>query len=375
MFVLCFFQRNELLRIQVPNLNCLCVAFMPDGKSIVSGWDDGKIRAFKPQSGALIYCISDAHLGGVTALACTSDCRAIVSGGEGGQVRVWAIERSVQRMLASMKEHKGRVNCIRINGDDSECVSASADGSCIVWSLQRFVRVACLFASTQFRSIVYHPDESQLVTTGTDRKLTFWDIADGNPIRILDGSLHHVLNTLAVSADGERFVTAGGDKQVKVFAYDEGVLGARGVGHSGEISQVVIAPDQRTIVSIGDEGAIFIWHFPHFDVDKQGNVVSPRAGGAEQYESGAFSDEEEEQLTQSFRSGANVSSPQQQQQKQQQQGAPRSAKASPQQQEEKTNGQSYRSNASAASAAAAAAPASASQRRTPGGAAGSSRRF
>jgi len=355
--------RNELLRIQVPNLNCLCVAFMPDGKSIVSGWDDGKIRAFKPQSGALLYCISDAHLGGVTALACTSDCRAIVSGGEGGQVRVWSIERSVQRMLASMKEHKGRVNCIRINGSDSECVSASADGSCIVWSLQRFVRVTCLFASTQFRSIVYHPDESQLVTTGTDRKLTFWDVADGNPIRILDGSLHHSLNTLAVSADGERFVTGGGDKVVKVFAYDEGVLGARGVGHSGEISQVVIAPDQRTLVSIGDEGAIFIWHFPHFAVDDQGNVVSPRAGAGEEYGQGY---DDEEQLAPSFRSGASFGSPQQQQVPSQ-----RTAKASPHQYEEKSNGQSARSTASAASAAAAAS----SQRRTPGGAAASSRRF
>jgi WD40 repeat protein len=253
--------KNELLRIQVPNNSVNCVAFMPDGKSIVSGWDDGKIRAFKPQSGALLYSISDAHVGGVTAIACSNDCRSIVSGGENGQVRVWSIQPAVQTMIASMKEHKGRVNCLRISADNTECVSASADGSCIIWSLQRFVRVSCLFASTQFRSIVYHPDGSQLLTTGTDRKLTYFDVADGNPIRIVDGSPHHQLNSLSISEDGERFVTGGGDKIVKVFAYDEGVLGARGVGHSGEIAQVVISPDQRTIVSIGSEGAIFIWHW------------------------------------------------------------------------------------------------------------------
>jgi hypothetical protein len=34
---------------------------MADGGSIVSGWSDGKIRAFAPQSGRLLYTINDAH--------------------------------------------------------------------------------------------------------------------------------------------------------------------------------------------------------------------------------------------------------------------------------------------------------------------------
>lgn len=34
---------------------------MPDGKSIITGWADGKIRAFGPQTGKLQYTIVDAH--------------------------------------------------------------------------------------------------------------------------------------------------------------------------------------------------------------------------------------------------------------------------------------------------------------------------
>jgi hypothetical protein len=37
--------------------------------------------------------------------------------------------------------------------------------------LQRFVRNNSLFASTFFKAILYHPDESQLLTSGTDRKV------------------------------------------------------------------------------------------------------------------------------------------------------------------------------------------------------------
>lgn len=59
-------------------------AQLQDGKAIISGWSDGKIRAFGPQSGKLLFTIHDAHHKAVTALAATSDSRRIISGGEEG---------------------------------------------------------------------------------------------------------------------------------------------------------------------------------------------------------------------------------------------------------------------------------------------------
>ena len=55
------YSRQELLRIQVPNLVCNCVQVAPDGASIISGWSDGKIRSFLPESGKLKFVITDAH--------------------------------------------------------------------------------------------------------------------------------------------------------------------------------------------------------------------------------------------------------------------------------------------------------------------------
>lgn len=106
--------RHEILRIQVPTVECHCIAFMRDGKSIISGWSDGKIRAFFPQSGKLMYVINDAHVHGVTAIAGSSDCNKIVSGGMEGEVRIWRIGRQSQSMEASMKEHRNRVWSIKV---------------------------------------------------------------------------------------------------------------------------------------------------------------------------------------------------------------------------------------------------------------------
>ncbi|VEL16903.1 unnamed protein product [Protopolystoma xenopodis] len=118
----------------------------------------------------MMYTIHDAHKKGVTALASTSCCRRLVSGGGEGQVRVWDVSESrhipgltrasgerrgshrtggaagdrmtetssrfVTKLTATMKEHANAVSCIKISRDDKSCVSSSADGTCIVWCLE-----------------------------------------------------------------------------------------------------------------------------------------------------------------------------------------------------------------------------------------------
>ena len=90
---------------------------MPDGKSIITGWTDGKVRAFAPQSGRLMYLIKDAHRvpgsstastisgvsmsgryanlvpPGVSCLSPSIDCNTLLTGGFDGEVKMWQIGR------------------------------------------------------------------------------------------------------------------------------------------------------------------------------------------------------------------------------------------------------------------------------------------
>ena len=85
--------------------------------------------------------------------------------------------------------------------------------------LSSFTRINALFAANFFKSVLYHPDESQLLTCGTDRKLTYWDVTDMNAIRIVDGSESAEINTLDISHDGHFFVSGGADKKVSSSKY------------------------------------------------------------------------------------------------------------------------------------------------------------
>jgi len=113
-----------------------------------------------------------------------------------------------------------------------------------------------------FKQVLYNPDESQLLTAGSDRKVTYWDTFDGQSIRMLDGSEDGEINALAISRDGNNFASGGEDQRVKFWSYDEGVILHEGIGHSGSITKIAFSPDQRNLVTVGAEGAIFMWNVP-----------------------------------------------------------------------------------------------------------------
>lgn len=59
----------------------------------------------------------------------------------------------------------------KVSRENGQCISGSADGSCIVWDLNRGVRVLALFEPNVFKGVRYHPDESQYITCGSNHKV------------------------------------------------------------------------------------------------------------------------------------------------------------------------------------------------------------
>ncbi|CAG5947586.1 cilia- and flagella-associated protein 52 [Menidia menidia] len=254
---------KELLRITVPNVTCNSLDFMANGQSIISAWNDNKIRVFTPKSGRLMLIINNAHKMGVTAIAGSKDCKRIVSGGGDGQVRVWELLPHGHRLLEIMKEHKATVSCVQIKSNDKECITASSDGACIVWDIVRFVSLQMMIANTLFRTVCYHPEEYQIITSGTDRKVAYWDVYDGSIIRELEGSQSGAINGMHITHDGKYFVTGGDDKLVKVWDFMEGEITHVGIAHGGSITSMKICSNSNILVSTSADGAVLRWKFPH----------------------------------------------------------------------------------------------------------------
>jgi WD40 repeat protein len=81
------------------------LAFTPDGKTILSGSDDGTVRVWDAGTGRGIRQLP-GHAGGVTALAATPDGRAVLSAGHGAQLLLqeWQTGKELRRLILVPKE-------------------------------------------------------------------------------------------------------------------------------------------------------------------------------------------------------------------------------------------------------------------------------
>lgn len=77
-------------------------------------------------------------------------------------------------------------------------------------------RKTVITANTQFMTAKYFPTGVQILTCGTDGRISYWSVYNGGLIRELQGSSKSSVNFVAINGTGDYFVSVGSDQMVKV---------------------------------------------------------------------------------------------------------------------------------------------------------------
>ncbi|GIQ85215.1 hypothetical protein KIPB_006851 [Kipferlia bialata] len=248
---------EELLRVVIPATDCLSATFSPDGRQILSGWSDGTIRSFGPQSGKLLFAIPEAHQGGINCLAMATDSVTLFSGGRDGLLKRWRVTPTSQQLQQVYPEHRGAINSLALTADGVEVMSAGSDGSVLTWNVQEAVREVAIRDSTSFVNAVYGADEAHVVTAGSNGMLSWWGATSGSAIRRLDVSEATPLSALCISEN--TLLVGTDDGLVRAIDYDSGEAESTVQGHSAAVSGLVFSPEDGICVSVSEDMGVRIW--------------------------------------------------------------------------------------------------------------------
>ena len=224
------------------------------------------------------------HPGTVNSVAFSPDGRRIVSGSADGKVRLWdATTGAEQQALAG---HSSTVRTVSFSPDGSLIASGSftsrrlwdaASGADrhILWSL----------SSGPTENFAFSPDSCLLASSMHDGTITLWDVATGAKQRTL-GSGSYIALAIAFSPDGRLVASGLQDHTVRLWDVATGIEQNILRGHTGPVEAIAYSSDGCFIVSASSDGTIGLWDaitgtqlsiLPDMGLNRRAMAVSPDA--------------------------------------------------------------------------------------------------
>ena len=102
---------------------------------------------------------------------------------------------------------------------------------------------------------------SQFVSASSDSTIIIWDSDSGAPLKIIKGHDGGV-NSAYYSSDDKYIVSASNDSTVKVWRVDDGKEVFSFAGHQRRVLLAEFSPDNRHIFSCSDDSTVLVWPFP-----------------------------------------------------------------------------------------------------------------
>jgi RNA polymerase sigma factor (sigma-70 family) len=300
------------------------LAFSPDGRTLASGSAESLVRIWDTATGKSLNPTTAGHQERVTSVAYSSDGGAIITGSWDRTIRVWDTASGKERVtLAVGTEAEARapfraaaVRYFTQAPDGKLLAVVRSDGSVRIFELPSGKEVRSLPGHT----VAFSPDGRLIAAGGSDAgsiglyerdtgrlvrelrghqtavaALAFtdggktlvsrgmvsvgafrpgdpaqsetefvraWDVATGKQLQASPGG-GALIDSLTSSSDGRTVATLGGEGKTVVLL--EAATGGRRAelsGHTMMLFRAKLAPDGRTAVSAGVDGAIRLWELP-----------------------------------------------------------------------------------------------------------------
>lgn len=103
--------------------------------------------------------------------------------------------------------------------------------------------------------------DGRVIVGSSSSGLRLWDLTEGKELRAF-GNEHKGVHALALSADGQRLLSAGADRIVRLWDVATWMQIASFRGHDGPVRCVAFSPKDNTAISGSDDQTVRLWQLP-----------------------------------------------------------------------------------------------------------------
>lgn len=264
------------------------VAFSPDGSSLVSGGEDGRLIFWDPRNYQMAGESVTQTLG-IQALSFNPDGKIIATAGCGqwslaeqcqaGEIRLWDAQTRLP-LGPPVTGHADWVFSLGFSPDGKTLATGSRDHTVILWDFSSppALKKIATFAehSGWVRAVAFSPDGKTLASAGDDNSMILWDLANpGSPVKqaVLQGT---TLGVYSLAFQPNRRILVSGHGDASIHFWDLGTyqeIRQPFTDHTGEVWSLAFSPDGKTLVSGSKDNKIMLW-----DMDSAQAIGRPLSG-------------------------------------------------------------------------------------------------
>ena len=229
-------------------------SFSPDGKFVVTTSWDHKACLWNRKGDKLRTLPHDSEVG---CADFSPNSEVLVTGCDDGTVKAWHTESG--EPFIDLPAHSAKVVAVAFSPDDSQrLLSAGDEGIAFITRLIQGAKVIQLRGHTDsLTNGRFSADGTMVVTASEDCTARVWDASTGEEIAILKHS--DTVWDAAFSPDSKLVVTASGDGSARVWEARTGIQLTELREHTGDVNSAAFSPDGKFIVTAGIDHTARIW--------------------------------------------------------------------------------------------------------------------
>jgi WD40 repeat protein/DNA-binding CsgD family transcriptional regulator len=219
---------------------------------------------FEAAYGPGVVRIFSGHTDAVRSVSVSPDGRTMLSASQDGSLILWDVQTGEQ--LRQFTGHEGNVWTVVFHPDGQTALSGSVDRTLILWDIETGELLRRFTGHTaDVRMVAISPNGRTALSASYDHLAILWDIETGAEIRRFVGH-EDWLWTVAFSPDGRTMLSGSGNQEggspdttMRLWNLETGEEMRRFEGHTDTVRTVMFSPDGRTALSGSFDSTLILW--------------------------------------------------------------------------------------------------------------------